>query len=114
MLLRSATAHDLDRLTARVAESTGRSSGCRLNAYRIDDNFFVDIDLPGADPVDVDITEDGTTLTLRAERKRAEGPAGPVNRQVKLAEALDTDRLDARYEDGVLTLRIPMKPEVSA
>jgi HSP20 family protein len=115
MLLRRATARDLDRLTARVFESTGRSSGCRLDAYRIDDNFFVDIDLPGVDPADVDITVEGQVLTLRAERRHtAERPAGPVSRQVFLADSLDTDRLDARYENGVLILRIPVKAGVSA
>jgi HSP20 family molecular chaperone IbpA len=31
-----------------------------------------------------------------------------VSRQVDLAETLDTDRLDARYDDDVLTVRIPI------
>jgi HSP20 family protein len=113
MLLRSATARDLERLTARVFESTGRSSGCRLDAYRIDDNFIVDIDLPGVDPADVDISVEGNALTLRAERKRTDGPSGPVSRQFFLADTLDTDRLEARYENGVLTLRIPVKAEAT-
>jgi HSP20 family protein len=110
MLLRSATVRDLDRLTARVFESTGRSSGCRLDAYRIDDTFFVDIDLPGADPAGVDVTVDHQALTVRAERKRVEGETAehPASRQVFLSDTLDTDRLDARYENGVLTLRIPV------
>jgi HSP20 family protein len=118
MLLRSATVRELDRLTARVFESTGRSSGCRLDAYRIDDTFFVDIDLPGVDPAGLDITADHKVLTVRAERRRAEGedaPAPvaehPASRQVFLSDALDTDRLDARYDNGVLTLRIPVREE---
>ena len=114
MLLQNATVRDLDRLTARVFESTGRSTGCRLDAYRIDDNFFVDIDLPGVDPADVDITVEGKVLTLRAERKRAGTPSGPVSRQVFLADSLDTDQLDARYENGVLILRIPVRAEAGS
>ena len=118
MLLQSATVRDLDRLTARVFDST-RSTGARLDAYRIDDDFHIDIDLPGVDPAGIDITVDRKVLTVRAERKRAQGenvryivaerPTGPVSRQVFLADTLDTDRLEARYENGVLTLSIPLK-----
>ena len=119
MLLRSATVRDLDRLTARVFDSATRSSGARLDAYRIDDTFHIDIDLPGVDPAGIDITVDNKVLTVRAERKRVEGenvrylvaerPTGPVSRQVFLSDTLDTDRLDARYENGVLTLSIPVR-----
>ena len=36
---------------------------------------------------------------------------GPVTRQVFLSDSLDTDRLDARYDNGVLTLSIPVAEE---
>jgi len=118
MLLRNATVHDLDQVTARVFETATRSSGCRLDAYRIDDTFFIDIDLPGIDPAGIDISVDGKVLTVRAERKHAAGaspqpldtdrPAGTVSRHLFLADTLDTDRLEARYNNGVLTLSIPV------
>jgi len=117
-LLQRATVRDLDRLTARVVESTGRSSGCRLDAYRIDDNFFVDIELPGVDPAGIEITVDRSVLTVRAERKRDAGENArttaaerPASRQVFLSDTLDTDRIEARYDNGVLTLSIPVKQE---
>ena len=57
-------------------------------------------------------------LTVRAERKRptgekvelvaAERPMGTFTRQLFLGDTLDTDRLEAGYENGVLTLRIPV------
>lgn len=119
MLLRNATVRDLDRLTARVFDSATRTSGARLDAYRIDETFHIDIDLPGVDPAGIDITVDNKVLTVRAERKRVEGdnvrylvaerPVGSVGRQVFLSDTLDTDRLDAKYENGVLTLSIPVK-----
>jgi HSP20 family protein len=119
MLLRSAGPNDLDRLSARVFDSATRTSGARLDAYRIDETFHIDIDLPGVDPAGVDITVGDKILTVRAERKRAEGenvrcpvaecPAGPVSRQMLLADTLDTDRLAASYENGVLTLSIPVR-----
>ena len=118
MLLRSATVRDLDRLTARVFDTATRSSGARLDAYRIDDTFYIDIDLPGVDPASIDVTVDRKVLTVRAERKRpaadglkllvAERPTGPITRQVFLSNTLDTDRLEARYDNGVLTLSIPV------
>jgi len=118
MLVRSDALRDLDRLTTRVFDTATRSAGARLDAYRDGDTFFIDIDLPGVDPAGIDISVDRKVLTVRAERKRvdregvqyvvAERPKGPVSRQVFLSDTLDTDRLDARYDNGVLTLSIPV------
>jgi HSP20 family protein len=102
----------LTTLTARVLESSNRSSGARLDAYRVDGTFFVDIDLPGVDAAAVDITVDGEVMTVRAERRHPgrEDPRAVIagRRQVLLSEKLDIDRLEARYDDGVLTLSIPV------
>ncbi|GAA1579979.1 Hsp20/alpha crystallin family protein [Actinoplanes couchii] len=130
MLLTSPSVRDLERLTARVFDTSSRDSGARLDAYREDETFYIDIDLPGVDPASIDITVDGKVLTVRAERRRpesetrhlviAERPMGAFARQIRLSEKLDTDRLEARYDNGVLTLSIPIlerKPrriEVSA
>jgi HSP20 family protein len=108
MLLHSAT----DRLSARVSACT--SPGARLKAYRLDETFHIDIELPGVDPADIEITADGDVLTVRAERRpggedQNSQPAEPVSRQMLLSDTLDTDRLDARFENGVLTLRIPVR-----
>jgi HSP20 family protein len=110
--------NDFDRLTTRVFDTTTRSAGARLDAYREGDSFFIDIDLPGVDPASIDVTVDRKVLSIRAERKRteregvkyvvAERQMGPVSRQVFLSDSLDTDRLDARYDNGVLTLTIPV------
>jgi HSP20 family protein len=116
MLLTTPTVRDLERLTTRVFAT--RETGARLDAYREGDTFFIDIDLPGVDPASIDVTVDGKVLSVRAERRRAESedrrlvlaerPMGTFVRQVHLSEKLDTDRLEARYENGVLTLRIPV------
>jgi HSP20 family protein len=98
---------DPEQLTCSVFGS--RNPGARLAAYRIDDTFHLDIELPGVDPADIDIAVDRKVLTVRAQRRPAEGAEhGPVHRQVTLSDGLDTDRLDARYDDGVLTLSIPV------
>ncbi|GIM91687.1 Hsp20/alpha crystallin family protein [Paractinoplanes toevensis] len=104
MLLRAAN--------VRVLDTAGRSSGARFDAYRIDDTFHIDIDLPGVNPAGIDISSDDEGLTVRAQR--AEGQTGPDSRQVLLADALDCDRVDCRYDNGVLTLKIPVRESVSA
>jgi HSP20 family protein len=121
MLLHNATVRDPDRLTTRVFAT--RSSGCRLDAYRDGDTFYIDIDLPGVDPASIDVAVDRKVLTVRAQRKRAqrkradrEGlrlvgadrPTDTCTRQVALSASLDTDRLEARHDNGVLTLSIPI------
>ena len=114
MSLHSVTVRDPDRLTARVFDSATRTSGCRLEAYREGDTYVIDIDLPGVDPASIDVMVDRQVLTVRAERKHAEGPvvseqpAGELSRQVTLSDTLDTDRLEARHDNGVLTLTIPL------
>jgi HSP20 family protein len=105
-------------LTTRILEASERTAGARLDAYREDDTFYIDIDLPGVDPASIDITVDGKVLTVRAERRRAEAegrrlviaerPMGTLARRIQLSERLDTDRLEARYDNGVLTLSIPV------
>jgi HSP20 family protein len=107
-----------DCLTARVFDSATRHQGCRLDAYREGDTYYIDIDLPGIDPATIDMAVDDSVLTIRAERTPAEReglrlvvadrPDGTFTRRVFLSDAMDTDRLDATYDGGVLTLRIPL------
>lgn len=107
MLLRTATLFD-----------TVNRPAAPLDAYRAGDVFFVHIDLPGVDPSTIDATVDRNVLTVRAERAttRPEGaqrvvserPTGTVTRRLLLGDTLDTERLDAEYDAGVLTLRIPV------
>ena len=91
------------RLSTRVSGT--RTTGCRLDAHREDDTLHIDIELPGADPAGIDVTADGNVLTLRVARDGRRTPG--ETRQVVLEDGLDTDRMDARYDDGVLTLTIP-------
>ncbi|HET6533062.1 MAG TPA: Hsp20/alpha crystallin family protein [Actinoplanes sp.] len=117
MLLSHGVVRDPERLTARVLDSASRSSGCRLETYRAGDTFHVDIDLPGVDPADIDFSIDGRTLTIRAERRGEGLRLVTGERHIPLSDTLDVDRLEARYADGQLTLRIPIvatRPELRA
>jgi HSP20 family protein len=89
-----------------------------MDAYRHDDRFVVRFDLPGVDPDSIDLTVERNVLTVQAQRswQRGEGeewlaaerPQGTFSRQLFLGEALDVDHLEARYDNGVLTLTIPV------
>jgi HSP20 family protein len=90
-----------------------------MDAYREGDTFTVRFDLPGVDPTKIDLNVERNVLTVRAERRPtavAEGvemqvferPSGVFSRQLFLGDALDTERIEAEYAAGVLTLRIPV------
>ncbi|GAB3251388.1 Hsp20/alpha crystallin family protein [Micromonospora halotolerans] len=94
---------EIDRLTEQFFGTTARPAVMHLDAYRDGDFFYAAFDLPGVDPDSIDCTVERNVLTVRAER-----PMGTFTRQLFLGDTLDTDRLEAGYENGVLTLRIPI------
>ncbi|MGY1755071.1 Hsp20/alpha crystallin family protein [Blastococcus sp. SYSU D01042] len=115
----SAAFRALDQLTGRSGSMTARPlSGMPMDAYKVGDNFVAHFDLPGVDPGSIDLSVEGTTLTISAERSvphlegaewvAAERPYGSYTRQLVLGRSLDTDRLEASYHDGVLTVSIPV------
>jgi len=121
----SAAFRALDQLTGRSGSTTARAlSGMPMDAYRVGDNFVAHFDLPGVDPGSIDLQVEGTTLTISAERsvpqienaqwQVAERPFGSYTRQLVLGRSLDTDRLEASYHDGVLTVSIPVAEKAKA
>jgi HSP20 family protein len=124
MLMRTDPFREFDRLTQQVfgggAPGTwSRPSVVPMDAYRAGDEFVVQFDLPGVDPDAIELDVERNVLTVKAERRPvergdnvemqvAERPLGVFSRQLFLGDALDTERIDAHYEHGVLTLRIPV------
>ncbi|CAL9559762.1 18 kDa heat shock protein [Streptomyces sp. enrichment culture] len=118
MLMRTDPFRELDRLTQQVFNTTARPSAMPMDAYRSGDDFIVHFDLPGIDPESIELDVERNVLNVRAERRSpapegaetvvAERPTGTFTRQLFLGETLDTDRIDASYDAGVLTLRIPV------
>ena len=115
----------LDQLTGRSGTTTARAlAGMPMDAYRVGDQFVAHFDLPGVDPGSIDLSIEGTTLTISAERSVpqiegaewsvAERPFGSYTRQLVLGRSLDTDRLEAGYHDGVLTVSIPVAEKAKA
>ena len=118
MLMRTDPFRDLDRLTQQVFGTTSRPAAVPIDAYRDGDAVVVHVDVPGVDPDEIDLTVEKNVLSIHAERKRTAGdktemlvserPHGVFRRQLFLGDSLDTDRIDANYTAGVLTLRLPV------
>ena len=118
MLMRTDPFRDLDRLAQQVLGTPARPAAMPIDAYRHGDEFVVEFDLPGVESESIDLTVEKNVLTVHARRSRAsldgvellvgERPHGTFSRQLFLGEGLDTERIDATYADGVLTLRLPV------
>jgi HSP20 family protein len=113
---------DLDPLTRGFLTSqTGSNRSPRfmpMDLYKVDDHYVVTADLPGVDPGSVDVNVDNGTLTLTAHRSArsedsvkwlaSERSFGTYRRQLSLGEGIDTEKISATYENGVLTVTIPL------
>lgn len=118
MLMRTDPFRDFDRLAQQVLGTPTRPAAMPIDAYRKGDEFVVEFDLPGVDASSIELTVEKNVLTVHAERRRGdlegiemlvgERPQGTFSRQLFLGESLDTDRIEATYTDGVLSLRLPV------
>jgi HSP20 family protein len=117
MLMRFEPFREFDRITEELMNER-RARQIPVDAYRRGNEFKVHLDLPGVDPGAVELTVDKDVLTVRATRRwiRSEDDQiqvtergqGEFQRQLFLGEGLDRDHIAATYEDGVLTVTIPV------
>ena len=117
MLMRFDPFKDLERWAQQLSAGT-RSPVMPMDAYRQGDHWVATFDLPGVDPASIELTIDKNVLTVRAERSWpaqegeqvvvAERPQGVFTRQLYLGDGLDADHVEASYEAGVLTVRLPV------
>ncbi|MCZ2524818.1 Hsp20 family protein [Streptomyces sp. SCUT-3] len=118
MLMRTDPFRELDRLTQQFLGTVARPATMPIDAYEHEGAFLVHFDLPGVDPDSIDLNVEKNVLTVRAERRApdtagaellvAERPYGVFSRQLFLGETLDLERIEAGYDAGVLTVRIPV------
>jgi HSP20 family protein len=117
MLMRTDPFREFDRLTQQLLGTAARPAVMPMDAWREEDRFVVEFDLPGVDADSLDLDVEKNTLTVHAERPAldenqemiaAERPRGVFSRQLFLGENLDTDRIEAHYEAGVLRVTIPV------
>ena len=86
------------------------------------DAVTVAVDVPGFEPKDIHVTLREAVLTIRGERKteterkdekvyRTERSSGSFTRMVRLPVAVDGNRVQATFKNGVLTIVMPKSPE---
>ncbi|MDH3538722.1 MAG: Hsp20/alpha crystallin family protein [Acidimicrobiia bacterium] len=111
---------EMDRMMAQVG---GRWRGglMPMDAFEQNGVYTLRFDLPGVDPDHVDLTVEAGVLRVTADRKfenteganwlMRERPTGTHSREIRLGERLDPAEVKASYDQGVLTVTIPIKEE---
>ncbi|MEV4639777.1 Hsp20/alpha crystallin family protein [Actinoplanes sp. NPDC049548] len=114
---------EFDRMAGQVfgpASGTGGNAtlAMPMDLYRSGDHFVLHCDLAGIDPGSVQVDVDNHVLTIRAERSprtdsdvqwlRRERVTGTFERRLTLGDGLDVEHITATWQDGVLTLTIPV------
>jgi HSP20 family protein len=124
MLVRTDPFQEVDRLARQLlgdpqSGTWSRPVAMPLDAYRTGDEYIVAFDLPGVTPESIDVDLERNVLTVKAERRpldlgkdaqlqASERPLGVFSRQLILSDTLDTQRIQAGYDNGVLVVRIPV------
>ena len=109
---------ELDRVAGQLLDTRQGPRLMPMDLYRDGDHYVLNADLPGIDPGSVDIDVDGQLLSIRAERtpRSQEGvkwiarerSAGSFLRQFTLGQGIETSGISASYENGVLSVVIPV------
>ncbi|WP_374763181.1 Hsp20/alpha crystallin family protein [Yunchengibacter salinarum] len=90
------------------------------DARRSDNIYELNLELPGVSDDDVDIALDGDLLTVRGEKRderstEADGiffterSYGRFERSFRLPEDADRDGVEARFDKGILTIKVPRR-----
>ena len=110
-----------------LAPSTSFFEGWEPNIdiYEDKDKISVKAELPGMKKEDISVSLDGNTLTIAGERKheeqhkegetyRAERFFGRFQRSITLPQQVDSNKIQANYKDGVLTVTLPKSEEAKS
>jgi HSP20 family protein len=118
MLMRYDPFREIDRFTEGLFGNSARTPWMPMDAVRRGDHVEVLFDLPGVRPDSIELTVERNVLTVKAERSwwpeegaevlARERTQGTFSRQVLLGEALDSEHVDAHYDQGVLRVTIPV------
>lgn len=108
---------ELDRIAANLLDSRQGPRLMPIDLHKDGDTYILNADLPGVDPGSIDVDVDGQLLTIRAERTPRgesvkwlahERPNGSFLRQLNLGDGIATDQISAAYDNGVLSVMIPV------
>jgi len=93
-----------------------------VDVYEDEHNVTLKIEVPGIDEKDIDVRIENNTLTVHGERKiekeekeenyrRVERHYGSFTRTFNLPTTVDSEKVSANYDKGVLKIALPKKAE---
>jgi HSP20 family protein len=95
-----------------------------MDVVRRDNEVVLRIDLPGADQGSIEVTTDHGVLTVSAKRSEEYGEQerpvvrerllGSFTRKIRLAETVDAEKIEAGYDNGVLSIVLPLQEKAKA
>jgi HSP20 family protein len=98
----------------------------KLDIKKADDAYRVDAELPGVKKEDIHVDIDGNRVTISAEVKKeteqkkgeevlkSERYFGRLERMFMLDKDIDEAKAEAKFDDGVLKLTLPMKSKMTS
>jgi HSP20 family protein len=107
-----------DAFVSEVWNEPSVAASPRCDVYTDRSKWYVEVELPGIAKRDVHVSVEGDALHVKAERTegetrflflRRERPIGKVEQSFRLGQNLDAERLEAKFEDGLLTISVPLK-----
>jgi HSP20 family protein len=121
--------NEINRLFGRTyggAESGTGATGTwvpPLDVFESQDKYVVAVELPGIEPGDVEVSVEDSTMTIKGHReffykdandesfRRIERRYGQFTRTLTLPTTADVEKVDAKFDKGVLTIEVPKREE---
>jgi HSP20 family protein len=106
-------------VTTEPALERGGFISPAVNTFVKGDTYFVEAEIPGVSKEDLDVSIEGNILTLRGERKQSketkeedyylrEAQYGSFIRRLSLPEGVNSEKIQAVYENGILRISMPV------
>jgi HSP20 family protein len=115
-------------MKATVQKETAPVNGARqefvtpeVNIFEKTEGYVLEAEMPGVSKDGLEITLEGNEITIVGHRKTSEAPGSALFRESRTADfrrvfeldpAIDTSRVTARMEQGILTLTLPKSAKV--
>jgi HSP20 family protein len=101
-----------------IYDYTNANSYIKIDMKEVDNEFIITADVPGVDKSNIDININDNYLTIKTEKNKekeesksnfyySERSFGVQSRTIKIPKNVDKDNIKAKYENGVLNIRVP-------
>jgi HSP20 family protein len=113
---------DLEAFSRTLDRWSGerRSSYPPVNVYESPEAYALEVEVPGVRPEDLEFTVHGDVVTISSAGReqedatgshRRERARGSFSRSLQLPVALDSEKIEANYHDGILSVKLPKAAE---